>query len=308
MGPGQTLGGCYDEPSERKGAGPCQPESTRTTVFASSIPRTGSWKSPTRAGDDRRLQHPSGVAFVLVSTDESCPDPAEVADRRSRRCARSIPTSTPSRSWRRSATHSRHRVTTSSSSPSTSPMPPRIRCFRTSDRTILVLRPVDGSRRDRPRRPRPTACSVDRRDGGLIPECVDATVRNFASTGVSEPVVRARLPRSRNAAICSKQRFAAHVDDVDVLCAGDVEPAGRRGEGIGQAACFGDRDERVVGSVDDHGRAATFGAESIGPGPIERHARQLAGAAGDEPGQELGEREPRFRSTTATDDIEVDHG
>ena len=37
------------------------------------------------------LQHPEGVAFVLVRTDESCPDPDESPTWPWRRCARSIP-------------------------------------------------------------------------------------------------------------------------------------------------------------------------------------------------------------------------
>ncbi len=50
-------------------------------MFASNTRRTGLWKS--RDEDEVTtvdLQHPEGVAFVLVRIDETCSDPEETSD------------------------------------------------------------------------------------------------------------------------------------------------------------------------------------------------------------------------------------
>ena len=84
------------------------------------------------------LEHPDGVAFLLVSTDFLCPDPARSLTRCWKRCAKSTPTSKRIRS-RRSWTNAWSPVTTSQFFSLDLSNTARIRCFRTSNRTILVF-------------------------------------------------------------------------------------------------------------------------------------------------------------------------
>ena len=84
------------------------------------------------------LEHPDGVAFLLVSTDVSCPDPGDVADSALEAMREDYPDleSDPVEEVRGDGFASGHDVEFFSLDLSNIA---RIRCFRTLNRTILVF-------------------------------------------------------------------------------------------------------------------------------------------------------------------------
>ena len=222
-------------------------------MFASSIPRTGQLEV-TDEGEVATVdvQDPErrGVRARDAPTSR-VPTRRRRRRWRSRRCARSIRTSTPSRCWRRIGDHRRHRL--------------RRRVLRPRRRQ----RGHASAASARPAAPCSSSASGPISATRTSPDLIRGVFRSVEETGGltgrtcgldacrrSRPSWRrASESSSRNAAIRVEKLLAALVDDVGVPGAGDVDPVGRRGEGVGQPACFVDRDERVIGSVDDQGRA-----------------------------------------------------
>ena len=208
-----------------------------------------------------------------------------------RRCARSIPTWTPIRSWRRSTSISRtgYDVEFFSLDVANTAC---IRCFRTPDR-------------------HQSSSSASGRISARqnSPDLVDGDVPLAGRDGRLSTGIGSHTSSHREFGMCPRQSMSAcrclvretprsgrgarspPLSTTSVCFApGTSNQRGGEAEGVGQAACFVDRDERIVGSVDDQGRTRRpVRPDSIGPRPVKRHARQLAGSADDEPGQELRE-------------------
>ena len=220
----------------------------RTTAFDSSILRTGLWKSPNDGPlTTIDLQHPDGVAFLLVSADLSCPDSGRGRRLGARDDAGRIP-----RARRRSDRGNRGRS-------------PHLRLRR----AVLRARPVEHSTdpllsdvdphdsrlraMDGPRS-RPKSPTFPMRSFGRSKRLDGLTVRQF----LSHLVVAACLSRDclfEHRRDLLEKWLTAQIDDVDVLCAGTSNQSGRARERIGKTACFLNRDDRVVRSVDHGGRA-----------------------------------------------------
>ncbi len=105
-----------------------------------------------------------------------------------------------------------------------------------------------------------------------------------------------------------EQLLASLVDDIGVAGVGNFDPVWRRGEGAGEPACFIDRDDGVVGSMEDQRGAGDLSCRIDGPGGVDRHARQLAGPASDQPGHELRKGYHPPPQHERHRHVEVDHG
>ena len=75
---------------------------------------------------------------------------------------------------------------------------------------------------------------------------------------------------------------------------------GRR-EGIGEAACFRNRDERVVGTVNDRNRATDIGADWSGPGRSMGMPASLPARRDDQRASNFGNGSSCLRRTAAVD-------
>ena len=113
---------------------------------------------------------------------------------------------------------------------------------------------------------------------------------------------------SRNAAIRSRSSSPPLSTTSVWRASGTSIQCGRRGEGVGEAACFVDRDDGVVGSMQDQGGTGDLSGRVDGPGRVNRHARQLAGPARDEPGHELRKGYHPSPQHEGHGHVEVDHG
>ena len=232
---------------------------------------------------------------MLVTTDESCPDPGEVADTILETMREEYPEleDDPFEEVVNERLVSGYDVEFFSLDlPNTA----RIRCFRTLTRTILIfgqwsdlveaevsdLADSDHSARSKTARTDP-AGFVDHSGSTGTPLSTGRLFRGTPRSGREA----ARPPLSMTS-MC----FAPATSN---QCGGDRER-------IGEAASFVDRDDRVVRPVNDHGRdTCTPGAVCTGPGRSMRHARQLARATDHQPGQELGNGSRRLRRTVAVD-------
>ena len=167
------------------------------------------------------LQHPDGVAFVLVSTDLSCPDPGEVADSVLETMREEYPDleADPTEEVVNERLVSGYDVQFFSLDLSNTA---RIRCFRTfiarswssgNGRISSMPRSRISPRRSFARSKRPR---IDRSLKRLI---IASQHRRHAPAACS---------RTRRDLL--EQRLAAHVDDIDMFGAGDLEPVRGRTE------------------------------------------------------------------------------